>query len=1110
MLRSICGLSLVLLLFALPRPAAGADPAVRVWEAPLTIPTDEIGLPDKSPVFADHRSYQGAESAIYPYPMWDALSDRRVAKTYKAVYLENRYVQLCVLPEIGGRVFAARDKTNGYDFLYRQHVIKPALIGMVGAWISGGIEWNIPHHHRASTFMPVDYAFTQNPDGSAAIQVGELELRHRMRWVVELRLRPDSSCVEQTVRLVNRTPTANSFLFFANIAVSANRDYQVLFPPDTHWVTNHGKREFAGWPRSDSIYNGIDFRPGVDVSWWKNHHSPISMFAWGTHGDFVGGYDHGRQAGMVHLADHHISPGKKFFTWGCGEAGQMWDRVLTDADGPYIELMAGSYSDNQPDYSWIAPYQSKVAQTFWYPIAQIGGLKNANREAAVNLDVTAGNTAKIGVAVTAEQPELTVRLSAGDRVLFERQTAAGPGRPLVAECPLPAGAGQLALQVFAGQRELIAYTPVARAAGPTPEPLRPPPPPAAIASVEELYKAGLRLEQLRSAALDPADYYREILRREPTHARANTALGIRAWQDYRLTEAEQFLSVAVGPPPQSYLAPKDGEAYYYLGLVRRAGHKLAEADEAFQRAAWVAGWESPANYQLAEMRCGRDDFAQANVHLDRALAANASHVKALTLKAAVLRRLKRSAEAAELLARAAAIDPLDAWPAWENSLATTQPATARRDAPEAVLEPATDYASAGLWEEAFGVLQAATGPAASDALVNYCRAFYLEQLNRAAEAQKYYAAAAQASTDYVFPFRREHFAVFQQARQRNPRDARAAWYLGNLYMLHRQVDAAIAQWEACRELEPAFALVHRNLALAYARRGGDQARGIAALQQALELAPNQPRWRLELDQLYEAGGVPLAQRLAQFDKFHDVVKQRDDALAREIAVRVEAGQLERALALLGGHQFHIWEGAGRTAVHNSYAEAHLLLGQRAGDAGRFDAAIKHFQAALEYPVNLGTGRPVWGERLAETYYRLGTAQLAAKQRDAAAQAFAQAVATAPPDLLAHNSRVADEPEMLYFAGLALEKLNRGAEARAVFENLIESGRDRLADHVPMYFFASFGHPQPLPAWHAQGHYTIGLACLGLGKKAEARQAFAEALALDQRHTSARKQLQSLK
>ena len=131
-------------------PARAAE-SVRIWEESLVVPTYLIEAPDPNPVFYFGRAYQGAQGPVYPYPFLDRLTDRKVDKSYRAVYLENEFLKICVLPELGGRIFSAVDKTNGYDFVYRQRVIKPALIGMLGAWISGGVEWNIPHHHRATT-----------------------------------------------------------------------------------------------------------------------------------------------------------------------------------------------------------------------------------------------------------------------------------------------------------------------------------------------------------------------------------------------------------------------------------------------------------------------------------------------------------------------------------------------------------------------------------------------------------------------------------------------------------------------------------------------------------------------------------------------------------------------------------------------------------------------------------------------------------------------------------------------------------------------------------------------------------------------------------------------
>ena len=379
--------------------SAPGSPSVKVWEEKITIPTYLAGEPEPDPMFFFGRASQGAQGPVYPYPMYDTLTGKKVDKTYTMVYLENEYLRIGVLPEIGGRIFEGVDKTNNYNFIYRQHVIKPALIGLIGAWISGGVEWNIPHHHRASTFIPVQYKMEENADGSKTIWVGELEVRQRMRWAVGYTLRPGKSYLEASVRIVNRTPEVNTMLCFANLAVHANENYQVIFPPSTQYGVYHAKREFTAWPISTSRYSGADFTKGVDISWYKNHISSNSVFAWNYQDDFFAGYDHGKEAGTMSVADHNIVPGKKFWTWGNGPSGRTWDTTLTDADGPYIELMVGAYSDNQPDYSWLQPYEARSFSMNWYPFRDIGGVKKANLDAAVNLDVANGS-AKVGFYTT--------------------------------------------------------------------------------------------------------------------------------------------------------------------------------------------------------------------------------------------------------------------------------------------------------------------------------------------------------------------------------------------------------------------------------------------------------------------------------------------------------------------------------------------------------------------------------------------------------------------------------------------------------------------------------------------------------------------------------------
>ena len=364
-------LFLVFAFLLAPISRVWAQASVSIHEEPLVLPTYETGPPDLEPMFYAGRDYQGAQGAIYPYGLYDDLLGVRDNKTYLADFLENQYVKVCVLPELGGRVLSATDKTNSYDYVYRQTEIRPALIGMLGAWISGGMEWNIPHHHRASSYLPVDHRLVKNADGSSTVWIGEVELRHRMEWAVGITLYPDKSYMKVTTTLVNRTPFAHSFLDFTNTSVHANENYQVIFPPDTQFAVYHAKVQFAHWPISHEVYQGVDYTRGVDLSWWKNHPAPVSFFAWNFDADFFGGYDHGKDAGIIGIQDHNVSPGAKFFEWGNGPEGRLWDKVL-DSQGDYLELMSGNFSDNQPDYSWMSPLKPRSHPPIGFPFAASG------------------------------------------------------------------------------------------------------------------------------------------------------------------------------------------------------------------------------------------------------------------------------------------------------------------------------------------------------------------------------------------------------------------------------------------------------------------------------------------------------------------------------------------------------------------------------------------------------------------------------------------------------------------------------------------------------------------------------------------------------------------
>ena len=419
---------------------------VKLYEQGIEFPTYLRKAPDVNPMFFRGESYQGASKYIYPYPLMDNLSNEKVNKEWKGVFLENEYIKACLTPEIGGKLYWAEDKTTGYNFFYKNNVVKPANIGMLGAWVSGGIEWNVLHHHRAATFHPVNYKLVENEDGSKTVWISEFEPRHRMRWILGLTAFPGKAYIEAEVKVMNRTPLTHSFLYWANVSTHCNEDYEVIFPPSTQFGTDHSKVEFTHWPYTTDNYRGIDRSKGQYIGMWKNHPIPASIFAFNLADDFMGGYDHGQQLGTVHVANHNIVPGAKLFTWGPSELGQMWDKVLTDEDGPYVEIMVGAYSDNQPDYSWIRPFETKTFKQYWYPISKIGGLKYANLNGATNLEIK-DNKAMFGFSVTQKFENAKAILSVDGNNLFEESIDIEPGKSFTVEVVIPEGTKETAIKV---------------------------------------------------------------------------------------------------------------------------------------------------------------------------------------------------------------------------------------------------------------------------------------------------------------------------------------------------------------------------------------------------------------------------------------------------------------------------------------------------------------------------------------------------------------------------------------------------------------------------------------------------------------------------------------
>lgn len=1088
---------------------AFAQSPVTVTEVDKNIPTYLSGPPDPNPMFFFGKGTQGAEQRIYPYPLFDNLTNKIGDKMYHLIYLENEYIKISVLPELGGRLFSAVDKTNNYNFIYPQHVIKPALIGLTGAWISGGVEWNIPHHHRASTFMSVQYSIEEGTDGSKTIWVGELEIRHRMRWAVGYTLRPGSSIVECNVKIINRTPVENTMLCFANIAVSINKDYQVVFPPSTQWSTGHSKREFNPWPLVD----------GVDMSWYKNNKSSNSWFAVNYEDDFVAGYDHGKNAGILNIADHHIVAGKKFFTWG---VGNMWNKILTDDDGPYLEIMVGAYSDNQPDYSWLQANEERSFVMSLFPFRGIDGVKNANLDAAVNFDVKDGKV-DYGFYTTKAYSDATVTLKAGDKILSEEHISINPGKPYAKQVVVPAGQDEheLRASISARGRELVAYSPILLQPTPKPVSYTEPKEPEQIKNDEELFLVGQRIDQFHNPTLDADPYWEEVLRRDSGNVAANTGMGRLCLRNAKYALAEKYFNRAIDRLTAQYTSPKDVEPIYYLGVALKGQGRFDEAYTAFYKATWKQEWKGPAYYSLAEIASIRGNYETAFDHVNLALDANAYNVRAYVLKSALFRHFNRNDEAQKLVAFAKEkCDPLDAqlmaeqWLAFKDVNAAKTLFSTLINHPINAQEIAAEYCNSGLWNDGRTVLSQliteTKDKTSISPLVYYYLGYFAEKLGDTPKALEYRKQASLQAFDYVFPFQQEVIAVLRSAIKAEPNDARAYYYLGNL-LYDWQPEEAIALWEKSSVLDPSAPITWRNLAIAYSHQtaDGSKSKAIACLERAINVPNPYPTHFAELDQLYRSEGIAVEKRLALLEKNQKTVIKKDDALGTMIDLKIFAGKTDESISLLKSRTFSIWEGGSVFNTGQAWADAHLLRGLNYLKKKHYQKALSDFQSALTPPENLRAEGP--NSRLNQIKYWIGCAFDAINQKENAIQSWKEAAAS---DTLKNQSwrtrEIGNRQTRRYFAAMAQLKLDPKADVRNTFSELSDKDKNMIAKDSgdKDYQFIS---AKRLPSLDERAfpHYLSGLGYLGLGDITKAKEEFKAALHISPDFLSAKIELGQL-
>lgn len=1081
--------------------------SVKVWQDEITLPTYPVAPPEKAPLFIESRAYQGSSGKVYPLPVTEKIEDKPVDQTYQAIYLENQYLKVMILPELGGRIQRAYDKTNDYDFVYYNHVIKPALVGLTGPWISGGIEFNWPQHHRPTTYSPVEYAYEENADGSATVFVSELDQMYGTKGMGKFTLYPDKAYIEIKGQLYNNTDLPQTFLWWANPAVPVNDHTYSVFPPDVNAVMDHGKRAVSTFPIATGEYYKFDYSEGVDISMYKNVEVPTSYMAAHSDYDFIGNYDGQLESGLLHVADHHISPGKKQWTWGNADFGQAWDRNLTDEDGPYIELMTGVYTDNQPDFTWLKPHEEKTFTQYFMPYKGVGRVKNATKNAAANL--TFGNgIGEVAIYTTAAYENLRLTINDSDGgVIYEKSLTLDPGSSFTdtftSELTAGSSTGCTLMLTTSKGETLVSYTVPKTELAATPEPAEKLPAPLELKSTEELYLAGQHLEQYRHATREPADYYEEGLRRDPTDIRLNNAYGLLKMRRGHLEEAKALFEAAINKQTWKNPNPYYGESYFNLGLVQVLLGEDAQAYDAFYKSTWSYETESPGYYWLATLACKQKNYESALEFLGQSLLRNWHDIKARTLKIACLRALGRDTK--EELTRALEIDPLYIGLLFEEGHCTgdfTKFQRVMRGCINNYLELALLYMDAGLYADALAILEDIT---TLSPMANYYQGYIYQLLGDSKKALLAYQAGEKVDPDGCFPSKIIEMLILTDATKVLPEAPFANYYLGNLLYDKKQYKAATKCWETCTNLRPDYGMAYRNLSIAYYNKEKNPEKALVAIEKAYTLDPDYPRLLMEYDQMRAINRVAPEARLELLEEKLGVVKERDALYVNYINLLNLTGKYTEALDHISNHLFHPWEG-GEGKVSGAYRYALTGNAIKAMEAGNYQEAITLLEKTLTYPENLGEGKlPNVQDNIA--HYYLGKCYQAQGMDEKAHHYFilASKGIDEPASVLYYNDQPSDT--MLY-QGLACEELADNKSAKRNYHLLKSFGEKHLFDEVEYDFFAV-----SLPEFNIYGedigdnnvtycNYLIALSEIGLKNYSEAERRLHELLEVHPDHQGA--------
>ncbi len=954
---------------------------VLVQESSITLPTYEITGENRNPVF---RSQYGV-AHIYPYTLLDEIASKPTNKVYHTLVLENRYLLVTVIPDLGGRVYSVFDKVSQREVFYKNSTVKFSPLAIRGAFFSGGVEFSFPVAHAPTTADRVNWDLQEHDDGSASIVIGGLEHISGLRWTITLTLFPNRCAFAQDVQLFNPSSIPGRYHYWTNASLDADDQTEFIYP-----LRRARSYEYAGtasWPfaRLDLIQNnpGLPGMEGVPMwpanrlqapvyfRWQKNMLAQVSIFGRNVAWDFFGAWQHSVNHGYAHYAKARDVAGMKLWSWGNAPVGVVNQTALTDDGSVYAETQCGAM-ETQLDFDFLLPGKTRFWREWWLPLRNLGGLTCASAEmgALLRLEPLDSKHADLHIGLCPVRPieNAAASVSIPGKILLQEYIDLSPEqiwKGIVRMSTQDLAGSPITLSVTDPSGKLLIDYTLDRETSPITQDLRPGS--NALPEAENFDQAGLKHENFDNRE-DAREAYRQALAQVPDHTGANYRYGLMFLRSGELKPAADHLQQAAANGIE--------EANYFLGIIALHLDQPEEAGSYFSDVDQGNALFSESLIGLGCIALRQRAWDQAIDSFKKACASSDNSISASLFLGIALRRAGLEKDAQKEFSSVLKTAPLNHPALHELALSLGSSGQEYQeklhrmlaDDHQYSLDLACFYIHAGLLADALQVLEEANQVEAG-AMPAYLSGYLNLKLHNEKDARRWFEQAAQASLDYVFPSRLEEIWALEAALRQNPKDYHAMYLLGNYFYAHERYPEAIRLWERALEGLPAYDVLLRNLGLAYWQREKDLPKAITSFELALDINPKNYDLYLHLDDLYKTAKL-IERREWLLEKIQSLDEPREDVRKRKVALLVDLGRFEDALKIMIGEKFVPLEMD--QSFHDLYARAWLQKAEFDLKSDQIEAAIFDYQKALEYPDNLGVGRPTAAAQ-AEILYQLGCA-----------------------------------------------------------------------------------------------------------------------------------------